>query len=207
MESGKPYVITIVGAESSGKTTLALELAEYFECDIVPEYAREYLSSIGRPYNEADLITIAIHESERIQSAVSHAASVVSEIGNRNSAALRKHATLETLESEEGLLNFIKSKTQNRKSRIVIVDGGMMTIRMWARIKYKIEIQIVEEALQNDVSDLYILCRPRKEWEPDPLREAPAVLTRAWIYNLYLMELMTLRKEFEIVQVESSSIR
>ena len=62
----KPKVITIVGAESSGKTTLARQLREHFDCIWVPEYAREYLGSLGRPYTEADLEIIAERQFEAI---------------------------------------------------------------------------------------------------------------------------------------------
>jgi len=41
--------VVIVGAESTGKTTLARELAEHFETVWVPEYGREYTeTSVGR---------------------------------------------------------------------------------------------------------------------------------------------------------------
>ncbi len=51
--------IVITGPESSGKTTLATQLAGHFGCPLVPEYARVYLSQLDRPYREADLLHIA----------------------------------------------------------------------------------------------------------------------------------------------------
>lgn len=51
--------IVITGPESSGKTTLAARLAEHFGTVWVPEFARQYLDSLGRPYLEADLLDIA----------------------------------------------------------------------------------------------------------------------------------------------------
>ncbi|NVK86250.1 MAG: ATP-binding protein [Cytophagia bacterium] len=51
--------VGIVGPESTGKTTLAKGLAEHFNSIWVPEYAREFLSDLGRPYNQEDLISIA----------------------------------------------------------------------------------------------------------------------------------------------------
>ncbi len=51
-------IISIVGPESCGKTTLALALAKRFDAPWVEEYARGYLS--GRPtYDENDLAAIA----------------------------------------------------------------------------------------------------------------------------------------------------
>jgi len=51
--------IVLTGPESSGKTTLARQLAEHFHTNHVREYAREYIRSLDRKYREADLIEIA----------------------------------------------------------------------------------------------------------------------------------------------------
>lgn len=51
--------ISITGPESTGKSTLSRALAERLETVWVPEFAREYLESIGRPYQEKDLLQIA----------------------------------------------------------------------------------------------------------------------------------------------------
>lgn len=51
--------ITITGPESSGKTTLTRKLANVFARLWVPEYAREYIDQLGRPYRESDLLAIA----------------------------------------------------------------------------------------------------------------------------------------------------
>ena len=60
--------IAIVGAESTGKSWLAEALAEHYGCLWVPEYARQYLNQIDRPYTEADVEAIArgqeAHEEE-----------------------------------------------------------------------------------------------------------------------------------------------
>ena len=51
--------IAIVGPESSGKTTLCNQLANYFNGAIVPEFARQYLSNLNRPYTLQDVLFIA----------------------------------------------------------------------------------------------------------------------------------------------------
>lgn len=57
--SGQPNIICIVGPESSGKSTLALQLAQHFNVPMVPEYAREFLLRSGGNYSEADLLQVA----------------------------------------------------------------------------------------------------------------------------------------------------
>jgi|SRR5690606_29100091 len=54
----KPKRILILGPESTGKSTLANDLARYFDEPWVPEFAREYLEKINRPYRYDDLLEI-----------------------------------------------------------------------------------------------------------------------------------------------------
>ena len=51
--------IAITGPECTGKSRLARQLAEYFHTQWVPEYAREYIGGLNRPYQMDDLLRIA----------------------------------------------------------------------------------------------------------------------------------------------------
>ncbi|SFV28816.1 AAA family ATPase [Thermoflavifilum thermophilum] len=51
--------IVVIGPESTGKSTLSEQLAAHLHTVWVPEYAREYLNQLNRPYEEADLLAIA----------------------------------------------------------------------------------------------------------------------------------------------------
>ncbi len=51
--------IAITGPESTGKSRLAKELAEYYNTVWVPEYAREYLKETDGHYKEEDIVKIA----------------------------------------------------------------------------------------------------------------------------------------------------
>ncbi|MDW8330616.1 MAG: ATP-binding protein [Cyclobacteriaceae bacterium] len=51
--------VAIVGPECSGKTTLAEALARHYQTVWVPEYARDYLERLSRPYTQDDLLVIA----------------------------------------------------------------------------------------------------------------------------------------------------
>jgi NadR type nicotinamide-nucleotide adenylyltransferase len=54
----KPKRILILGPESTGKSTLAEDLANHFGEPWVPEFAREYLEKLERPYQFEDLTEI-----------------------------------------------------------------------------------------------------------------------------------------------------
>lgn len=51
--------IAIIGPESTGKSTLSIELAACYRAGWVPEYAREYLQGLPSKYEETDLLHIA----------------------------------------------------------------------------------------------------------------------------------------------------
>lgn len=55
----KPERILILGPESTGKSTLAEDLAAHFGEPWVPEFAREYLEKLNRAYEFEDLSEIA----------------------------------------------------------------------------------------------------------------------------------------------------
>lgn len=53
------FKVGIIGPECTGKTTLAKELAERYKGVFVPEYAREYMEQLNRPYTRKDVEKIA----------------------------------------------------------------------------------------------------------------------------------------------------
>lgn len=57
--------IAFTGPESSGKTTLSKRIAEILNGEWHEEYAREYLTNLNRPYNQNDLIKIALNQNEK----------------------------------------------------------------------------------------------------------------------------------------------
>jgi nicotinamide riboside kinase len=57
--SANPKILVVTGPESSGKTALAEALSSALSAPLVPEFARYYLSHLGRPYEQHDLEAIA----------------------------------------------------------------------------------------------------------------------------------------------------
>ena len=61
------YRVGIIGPECTGKSTLARYLANRYHGVLVPEYAREYMENLNRPYTVEDVETIARHQIEHLQ--------------------------------------------------------------------------------------------------------------------------------------------
>lgn len=53
------YRVVLTGPESTGKSTLAKQLAKHYQTNWVEEYARTYIQQIDRLYGEEDLLPIA----------------------------------------------------------------------------------------------------------------------------------------------------
>ncbi len=51
--------VAIIGPESTGKSWLAEKLAVHFHTHWVPEFARQYIEGLDRPYQRNDLLEIA----------------------------------------------------------------------------------------------------------------------------------------------------
>lgn len=194
MVKKSPFVVTIVGAESSGKTVLAKQLAAALSCKWVPEFARAYLEKLDRPYEFEDLESIARGEWDLI---IGKNKVNLSREENRSNS--NENISLQ-IPGELRILDELTHWLKSLNKEIIIVDSGMLTIRMWAQIKYNRVIPFVEEMMKQDPTSLFLLCRPRMEWEIDPLREAPNLIDRVWIYNQYLKEIVGKKWEYKIIQ-------
>jgi NadR type nicotinamide-nucleotide adenylyltransferase len=65
--------IAITGPESTGKSILAEQLALHYQTAWVPEFAREYLELLGKPYQEKDILHIAQGQLSSEESKISMA--------------------------------------------------------------------------------------------------------------------------------------
>jgi len=59
MNKKQTHIIVITGAESTGKSILAKQLAQHFHAPHYAEYAREYIASLNRKYGWEDVEHIA----------------------------------------------------------------------------------------------------------------------------------------------------
>lgn len=61
------FKVGIIGPESTGKSSLGQYLAKRYGATYVPEYARDYVASLHRPYTYDDVCHIARKQIEQIK--------------------------------------------------------------------------------------------------------------------------------------------
>lgn len=111
--------------------------------------------------------------------------------------ALNRSYTAEDLKLiAKGQFELMESKLQSNKP--VVCDTGMLVIKIWAALKFDIQIDLVDSSLAEDLDSLYILCKPDIPWEPDPLREDEH--NRDWLFEYYEDLLQKLNLKYVILE-------
>lgn len=147
--------IVIIGPESTGKSTLCQELAEYFETIWCPEYAREYLLTNGTDYSFQDLLTIA-----------------------KGQIALEEQLA-EKLEQRAAPL------LEQDYDIPYFIDTDMSVMKVWCEFVFNKSHPFIEEQLAKRKVDHYFLCQPDLPWVKDQLREYPDLATREKLFVIY----------------------
>jgi NadR type nicotinamide-nucleotide adenylyltransferase len=69
--------VAITGPECTGKSTLAKQLASHYNSVQIPEYAREYIANLGRPYEFSDVKHIAEVQLKQAYESVNRANKII----------------------------------------------------------------------------------------------------------------------------------
>lgn len=161
----KPLIkVAVIGPESTGKSTLCELLAQHYNTQWCPEFAREYLLTHGTDYTYEDLLYIAkgqlAMEDEYTQSLVGSLESGV------NSSL--QDSELETL-----------------NSKLLFIDTEMYVMKVWCEFVFgKCHRWVLDQIIERRY-DLYLLCNTDLPWVKDELREYPDLKTRDQLYHIY----------------------
>lgn len=151
--------IVIIGPESTGKSTLCELLAQHYNTQWCPEFAREYLLTHGTNYSYDDLLYIAkgqlAMEDEYIQSTV------------------------------DGPQSAVNSPLTIYHSPFLFIDTEMYVMKVWCEFVFgKCHRWVLDQIIQRKY-DLYLLCNTDLPWVKDELREYPDLKTRDTLYHIY----------------------
>jgi len=161
----KPLIkIAVIGPESTGKSTLCELLAQHYNTQWCPEFAREYLLTHGTDYTYDDLLYIAkgqlAMEDEYVESIVRS-----SESGVRSSVS--------------------DSELPTPNSKFLFIDTEMYVMKVWCEFVFgKCHRWILDQIIERKY-DLYLLCNTDLPWVKDELREYPDLKTRDTLYLIY----------------------
>lgn len=150
--------IVVIGPESTGKSTLCQQLANYYKTLCVPEFAREYLEKNGTNYTYENLLTIA-----KGQIAL-----------EEEYANIKK----ENLKPETGNPFAIQQS-------LLFIDTDMYVMKVWCEFVFdKCHNWILNQIAARQY-DLYLLCNVDLLWAKDDLREYPNFEIRNKLYCYY----------------------
>jgi len=158
----KPLIkVAVIGPESTGKSTLCELLAQHYNTQWCPEFAREFLLTHGTDYSYDDLLYIAkgqlAMEDEYIQSTV------------------------------DGLRTIVKpdSPFTIHHSPLLFIDTDMYVMKVWCEFVFgKCHRWVLDQIIERKY-DLYLLCNTDLPWVKDELREYPDLKTRDQLYHIY----------------------
>lgn len=153
--------IVVLGPESTGKSTLCTQLANYYQTQWVPEYAREYLLKNGTSYTYEDLLYIAQQQQHLEEE---YAARLHAELANCKNNACTLHPVTCTP---------------------LIIDTNQYVMKVWCEVVFgKCHAWILNQAAQSQY-DLYLLCDVDLPWVQDGLREYPDLEMRRRLFLEY----------------------
>ncbi len=77
-------------------------------------------------------------------------------------------------------------------------DTELIITKVWLQHKYGECPAFIEEALRKYPMDVYLLCYPDLDWEPDPVRENPNI--REYLFDWYEREIQALGVPYYIIK-------
>ena len=166
------YKIVILGPESTGKSSLCELLAQHYNTEWCPEFAREYLLTNGIDYTYDDLLTIA-------KGQLALETEYESMVNGQWSISKRLPSEL-----QERWVN-TKTFSSLKHAPVLFVDTDMYVMKVWCEyVFHKCHQFILDEIVQRKY-DLYLLCKPDLPWTQDDLREYPDEKPRQELYHIY----------------------
>jgi NadR type nicotinamide-nucleotide adenylyltransferase len=161
----KPLIkVAVIGPESTGKSTLCELLAQHYNTQWCPEFAREFLLTHGTDYTYDDLLYIA-----------------------KGQLALEDEYTQSLVGSSESAVNSSvqDSELQTPSSNLLFIDTEMYVMKVWCEFVFdKCHRWVLDQIIERKY-DLYLLCNTDLPWVKDELREYPDLETRDKLYHIY----------------------
>ncbi len=159
--------IVFFGAESSGKTTLALQIAKYFSAFYCPEYVREYLTLRNLSPDRKNIVSVYADIEPM----------AVGQIALENS-----------------LENSYQNNLTEGEKKILVYDTNIETNYIYSLYYFQKVPEILQQFVGQKQYDFYFLLYPNTPWVADGLRDSPE--NRAEMHQLFKDYLQTHQRNF-----------
>lgn len=169
------FKVGIIGPESTGKSSLGQYLAKRYGATYVPEYAREYVASLHRPYTYEDVCHIARTQIEQMKKG--GAVSMPHQCSDQNGVHVRF-----------------------ADNEVVFFDTELIVTRVWFDYVYGAAPDWMLSAMQQYKMDTYLLTYPDIPWIPDPTRENGSDEMRLQLFHRYEQEIQALDVPYYIIR-------
>lgn len=167
--------VVVLGPESTGKSTLCVQLAEHYHTIWCKEYARQYLLEHGTHYSYDDLLVIAKGQLELEEESIKNV---------QRGKHTGKHAS--ESENPAGQETFHDGESNlPTPARLLFIDTNMYVMKVWCEFVFGKCHPFILDELADRKYDLYLLCNVDLPWVKDELREYPDLLTREELYHIY----------------------
>lgn len=183
------FKVGVIGPESTGKSTLAQQLAKQYKGIYVPEYAREYVEQLSRDYTYDDVCAIARQQIEQLKA---YSAPTAQCVDNASRVVKAPNANDEKYE------DYANNGTECVS--IVFFDTELIITRVWFDYCYGSTPDWVLAAMQQYKMDVYLLLYPDIAWVDDPVRENGGAAIRLELFRRYEQEIQALGVPYYIIR-------
>jgi nicotinamide riboside kinase len=166
MEQRPLIKVVAIGPESTGKSTICELLAQHYNTQWCPEFAREYLLTHGTNYSFEDLLYIA-----------------------KGQLAMEDEYALSMINDQWSIKSGQEptphSQLTIHRPRFLFVDTDMYVMKVWCEFVFGECHKWILEQIVKRKYDIYLLCNTDLPWTKDELREYPDLATRDKLYHIY----------------------
>ena len=92
----------------------------------------------------------------------------------------------------------IENATARKSEGVIFCDTDFIVMKIWAKVVFGFVPEWIDKQVTKHVYDLYLLCYPDLNWEPDSLRKNSH--NRQYIYNLFVQELEDKKFNYKVIK-------
>lgn len=97
----------------------------------------------------------------------------------------------------------LEEKAFSKTRQFLFCDSSLLTMKVWCDDKFGKCHEWIDGHYDKEGFDLYLLCSPDLDWEPDPMREDE--MRRDYLFRVYKQHLQKSELRFKVVKGQGSA--